>query len=105
MALKIRLRQQGRNNQQTYRLVVTDVRTRRDGKYIEMLGWYAPLATGQEAMVQAERVTHWLQQGAELSERARELLGRTAPDVVRWHEEKQRLKRLKETARRRKKKA
>ncbi len=42
MALKIRLRQQGRNNRPFYRLVVTDVRSPRDGKYVEMLGWYNP---------------------------------------------------------------
>ena len=42
MALMIRLRQQGRTNRQTYRLVVTDKKNPRDGKYIEMLGWYNP---------------------------------------------------------------
>jgi small subunit ribosomal protein S16 len=42
MALKIRLRQQGRKNRQTYRLVVTDIRNPRDGKYLEMIGWYNP---------------------------------------------------------------
>jgi small subunit ribosomal protein S16 len=42
MALKIRLRQQGRNNRPFYRLVVADVRSPRDGKYLEALGWYNP---------------------------------------------------------------
>ena len=42
MALKIRLRQQGRNNRPFYRLVVTDARSPRDGKYVEALGWYNP---------------------------------------------------------------
>ena len=42
MALVIRLRQQGRNNRQTYRVVVVDSRYPRDGKYLEMLGWYNP---------------------------------------------------------------
>ena len=43
MALKIRLRQQGRKNRPFYRLVLTDSRTPRDGKYVEALGWYNPI--------------------------------------------------------------
>lgn len=101
MALKIRLRQQGRNNKHTYRLVVTDSRTRRDGKYVEMLGWYDPAKTENDALVQADRVVHWLTCGAELSDNVRALLARTTPDVVKWHEERKRQKRLKECARRR----
>ena len=42
MALKIRLRQQGRNNRPFYRLVVANCRSPRDGKYVEALGWYNP---------------------------------------------------------------
>ena len=45
MALKIRLRQQGRKNRPFYRMVVTDVRAPRDGKYCEALGWYNPFET------------------------------------------------------------
>ena len=48
MALKIRLRAQGRNNRETYRLVVADGRSPRDGKYMEMLGWYNPFESVPE---------------------------------------------------------
>jgi small subunit ribosomal protein S16 len=83
MALKIRLRQHGRTNHTTYRLVVTDSRSPRDGKYIEMLGWSRPFeTTGQEASVDGDRIMHWLDQGAELSENAKHFVARTAPDVI-----------------------
>ncbi len=49
MVLKIRLRQQGRTNRQTYRLVVTDIRNPRDGKYLEMIGWYNPFSQKEKA--------------------------------------------------------
>ena len=67
MALKIRLRQQGRTNRQTYRLVVTDIRNPRDGKYLEMIGWYNPFSTTQESQVDIERINYWVGQGAEIT--------------------------------------
>jgi len=92
MALMIRLRQQGRSNAQTYRLVVTDKKNPRDGKYIENLGWYNPLK-GEE-MVKAERVEHWLGLGAELSESAKEMVHRSAPEVISNLNKKKEEKRL-----------
>lgn len=85
MALKIRLRQQGRNNRPFYRVVLTDVRAPRDGKYIEALGWYNPFEKEQEQVfsVQADRMQYWLGQGAELSECVTSLLKRGAPAIVK----------------------
>lgn len=90
MALKIRLRQQGRTNRPFYRLVLTDVRSPRDGKYLEALGWYNPFETELEksVSVNAERVQHWLNLGAELTESAEQLVVKTAPAVIRSHTEK-----------------
>lgn len=87
MALKIRLRQQGRNNRPFYRLVLTDVRSPRDGKYLEALGWYNPFEQELDKgiLVNAERVQHWLNLGAELSERAESLIIKVAPHLVRAH--------------------
>lgn len=83
MALVIRLRQQGSRNRQTFRLVVTEKTNPRDGKYIEMLGWYNPLAgEGKEYKVDQERVLFWLNNGAQLSEKARSLVSRAAPEVA-----------------------
>ncbi len=101
MALKIRLRQQGRNNRQTYRVVVTDTRAPRDGKYIEMLGWYQPAEPANNLFIDAERAGHWLAQGAQLSGQVENLLSQAAPAVLKGHKEKLQAKKLKETAKRR----
>ena|SRR3990167_240341 len=89
MALKIRLRQQGRRNQLTYRLVVVDSRTRRDGKYIEMVGHYDPAIEGnKDIRVHEDRISYWLDLGAVLSENAHNLLSRAAPGVIKALREK-----------------
>lgn len=90
MALKIRLRQQGRTNRTMYRLVVTDSKSPRDGKYVEALGWYNPLENEQEKMlsVKEDRVQHWLDQGAQLTEKAASLVKRSSPSIIRSLTEK-----------------
>jgi len=84
MALKIRLRQQGRKNRLVYRLVLTESRWPRDGKYLEMLGWYNPheKEAEQNCCVQDERVRHWLSQGAQVTPKAEKLLRQQAPAVI-----------------------
>ncbi len=101
MALKIRLRQQGRNNRQTYRLVVADIRSPRDGKYIEMLGWYNPFHTAENFNVNAERVNYWLGLGAQISDQVRAIIAKAAPDVFKGYQEKRSAKRTKLAAKRR----
>ncbi len=90
MALKIRLRAQGRNNRETYRLVLADSRSPRDGKYIEMLGWYNPFESVPERnlLVKADRIQHWLDLGAQMSENAEALIRKVAPSIVRKQVEK-----------------
>lgn len=90
MALKIRLRQQGRKNYTVYRLVLTDSRSPRDGKYLEVLGWYNPYGEGVEKKlsVQSERVQFWLDRGAILSERVEALLKQGSPQVVQAYKTK-----------------
>lgn len=107
MALKIRLRQQGRTNRSFYRLVLTDSRAPRDGKYLEMLGWYNPLEAEQERVicVNAERVQHWLDLGAQLSENAHALLRKTVPSIVRVEREKCLLRRAKAATKRKARKS
>lgn len=85
MALKIRLRQQGRNNRPFFRLVLTDARSPRDGKYLEALGWYNPFESELDKclFIDAARIQHWLGLGAELSERAETLVAKVAPSIVR----------------------
>jgi small subunit ribosomal protein S16 len=102
MALKIRLRQQGRNNRPFYRLVLTDVRAPRDGRYIEMLGWYNPFEEEQDKSlsIDAARIQHWMNLGAEISENAEALVAKVAPSVIRAQKEKVIAHRAKQAAKR-----
>ena len=101
MAVKIRLRQQGRKNRQTYRLVATDVRNKRDGKYLEKLGWYDPLLEKDNVKVDEARILFWLERGAELSLDAKQLIVKAAPNVIKQLNEKQEAKKVKMAAKRR----
>lgn len=104
MALKIRLRQQGRNNLQTYRVVLADVRSPRDGKYLEMLGWYNPSLAENNISVDQERIAYWISQGAKLSENVENLLSKVAPTILKDLHQKQVAKRQKALAAKRKSK-
>ncbi len=102
MAVKIRLRQQGRKNRQTFRLVVTDIRNPRDGKYIETLGSYDPHSPKQSSLkLNAERLSYWLSKGAELSSSAEKLVKGVAPEVISSLKTKQSAARVKQAAQRR----
>lgn len=103
MALKIRLRQQGRTNRPFYRVVVTDVRSPRDGKYVEAVGWYNPFGTEVNTLVKldADRLQFWLDQGAEVSERVENLLRKGAPVVLKQYREKALAQQAKAAAKRR----
>ena len=72
----IRLARGGAKKRPFYNIVVTDRRNRRDGRYIERVGFYNPIATGQEERlrIDRERVDYWVAQGAKASERVGELL-------------------------------
>lgn len=90
MALKIRLRQQGKRNFTVYRLVLTDSRSPRDGKYLEMLGWYNPYAVEVEKAISfdADRVQFWLEKGAVLTEKVGKLLKRGSPQLMESYRNK-----------------
>ncbi len=79
MALKIRMSRGGRRNLPFYRLVVTDSRNPRDGRYIERVGTYNPLLANDDAnrvTLVKDRIEHWLKQGAKPSERVAIFLGK-----------------------------
>ena len=69
MAVKIRLKRMGRRKRPFYRIVAIDSRTRRDGPEIERLGWFDPLKTDVAVELKEDRIIHWLEQGAQLSEK------------------------------------
>ena len=103
--LKIRLRQMGRTNRLVYRLVVANSRSPRDGKYLEMVGDYNPHIEGIDGInVIEDRIQYWLDQGAKLTEKAERLVARAAPGVIKALREKQHAKKLKEVAKKKKKK-
>lgn len=72
----IRLSRGGAKKRPFYHLVATDKRNSRDGRYIERLGFYNPLAAQHEETlrVDAERLKHWISKGAQPSERVQYLL-------------------------------
>ncbi len=68
MASVIRLRRMGRKNRPTYRIVVADERSPRDGRFIETLGSYNPIAEGKgDVQLDKERVQYWLGQGVRVT--------------------------------------
>ncbi len=85
MALKLRLRRQGRRNAECYRIVVTDVRNKRDGKYVEAVGGYNPLDKDEERtlFLDHERLRHWLSLGVQPTDKVLALIARAAPDIYR----------------------
>jgi small subunit ribosomal protein S16 len=72
----IRLSRGGAKKRPFYHIVVTDSRNRRDGRYIERLGYFNPVAKGGETRlnIARERVDYWVGQGAKTSERVNKLL-------------------------------
>ncbi|MDP9265272.1 MAG: 30S ribosomal protein S16 [Chloroflexota bacterium] len=81
MAVHIRLRRTGKTKAPTYRVVVADSRSPRDGKFIETIGHYNPRVDPVELVVNAERARHWIHAGARPTATARSLLVRSGlPD-------------------------
>ncbi|MGI9261712.1 MAG: 30S ribosomal protein S16 [Woeseiaceae bacterium] len=74
--VSIRLSRAGAKKRPFYHLVVTDSRNRRDGRYLERLGFFNPVGKEDEENVRIdlERVDYWLGQGAQASERVKSLL-------------------------------
>lgn len=72
----IRMARGGAKKRPFYQIVVTDSRNRRDGRFIERLGFFNPVARGDEERlrVDRERVDYWVSQGAQTSERVANLL-------------------------------
>ena len=74
MPVKIRLAQGGKKKNRTYRVVVADSRSPRDGRFIEDLGYYDPHHNPSKVEINVEKAVSWLDKGAQPSERAQKLL-------------------------------
>jgi small subunit ribosomal protein S16 len=68
MAVKIRMKRVGAKNNPAFRIVVTDGRSPRDGRFIEELGTYLPRNKGTNFTLDLERAKYWLSKGAQPSE-------------------------------------
>ena len=73
MSVKIRLRRMGAKKAPFYRLVVTNSRSPRDGKFIEEIGYYNPISEPKDIKIDAEKAKKWLSDGAQPSDTVRHL--------------------------------
>ena len=74
MAVKIRLMRVGKKKQPTYRVVVADGRSPRDGRFIEIIGQYAPREDPSRISIDADSALAWLRKGAQPTEQVQKLL-------------------------------
>jgi small subunit ribosomal protein S16 len=74
MAVRIRLKRTGGLNDPQYRVVVTDKRNPRDGRFIEEIGYYKPQVQGENYKLDLERATFWISKGAQPSDTVRSLI-------------------------------
>jgi small subunit ribosomal protein S16 len=72
--VRIRLRRQGATHQGTFRIIVADGRSPRDGRFIENVGYFNARTEPPELSVEVERAQYWLSKGAQPSEAVRRLL-------------------------------
>lgn len=74
MAVRIRLKRMGAKKRPFYRLVVADSRAARNGRFIDTLGYYNPIAEPVELQIDSEKALDWLEKGAQPSDTAKALL-------------------------------
>jgi small subunit ribosomal protein S16 len=74
MAVKLRLTRIGKTKQPQYRIVASDSRSPRDGRFIEILGHYNPRTEPSSLTVDNEKAVKWLRQGAQPTDRVKKLL-------------------------------
>jgi len=86
MAVKIRLTRMGSKKRPAYRIVASDSRVKRDGKYLELIGRYNPILN--ETEVNEELAMKWLNNGAEPTDTVRSIFSK-AGIMKKFHEEKQ----------------
>ena len=87
MAVKIRLKRMGAKKAPFYRVVVADSRSPRDGKFIENLGTYNPLAAPAEIKINEELALNWLNKGAIPTDTVKNLLSK-AGIMKKFHDQK-----------------
>jgi small subunit ribosomal protein S16 len=87
MATRIRLKRMGAHKAPFYRVVVSDSRSPRDGRFIEEIGVYNPVVQPAQVQIDEEKALKWLQKGAQASDTVRNLLSK-AGVMKKFHESK-----------------
>ena len=77
--LAIRLTRKGAKKQPFYRVVVTEKESKRDGRFVEILGHYDPIQTPAIIKLDTERINYWIGRGAQPTETVRKLLKNQTP--------------------------
>lgn len=77
MAVRLRLKRHGRRNRPYYRIVAMEARRRRDGKELEVIGHYDPIAKKDNTSLKLDRAQYWLSVGAQPTE--------TVADILKKH--------------------
>ncbi len=85
--VKLRLKRMGAKKQPSYRIVAADSRAPRDGRFIEILGFYNPRSNPVEIKVDEEKVLKWLNNGAQPSDTVRSILSKEGI-MKKFHEQK-----------------
>jgi small subunit ribosomal protein S16 len=80
--LSIRLMRMGAKKKPFYRINVTEKRTKRDGSFVEILGYYDPCRNPAEIKINRERLNYWMERGAQPSETVRSLIKRNREAAV-----------------------
>ena len=83
MAVKIRMTRTGARNDVCYRVIATDSLSPRDGRFLEILGWYDPKKEGLNFNLKMDRVEHWIEKGAQVSDTVKSLIKKvdSSPEV------------------------
>ena len=80
--VRIRLTRLGAKKKPFYRMIATDQRSPRDGRFIEQLGWYDPLKNPHQVKLNLERIDYWLSMGAQPTDTAEKLIAKARTEAV-----------------------
>jgi len=102
VAVRIRMKKLGRRHRPFFRICAMDARTPRDGRILEELGTYDPMVPYEDAraVLDVERVRHWLSVGAQPTEKVKVLIKKYGPNGTRLEQQKAALDRLAQDRRR-----
>lgn len=96
MAVRIRLRREGRKKAPTYRIVVAESTSPRNGRFIEIIGTYQPRLKENSVQLRGDRANHWLDNGAQPSDTVRSILRRAG--ILKARHESRLAKKLQSSA-------